>query len=67
MKRRVTPSIALQPSNFFERVESMAEEEGQPIMHDGHPIFEWTPSQEITDEEEQQDNEIGNNLINNTA
>ena len=38
--------------HVIERVESMEEVEDQPLMHDGYPIFEWTPGQEITDGEE---------------
>ena len=33
-----------------ERVESLAETEEQPIMHNGMPSFEWAPGVEVTDE-----------------
>ena len=33
----------------IERVESLATEQGQPLMSDGTPIFEWTPGQQIKD------------------
>ena len=33
----------------IERVEALAEEQGQPLMKDGVPDFEWTPGQAIED------------------
>ena len=36
----------------------MAEDEGQPLIHDGHPIFEWTPDQIIIDKEGTQYNAV---------
>ena len=35
--------------SVVERVESLAEEQGQPIMQDGVPNFEWTPGQPVED------------------
>ena len=32
------------------RVEALAEEERQPIMHKGIPNFEWTPGEFIMDD-----------------
>ena len=34
--------------NAIERVESLAEDQGQYIMHNGMPNFEWAPSIEAT-------------------
>ena len=33
----------------IERVESLAAEQGQPLMRDGTPIFEWAPGQQVED------------------
>ena len=35
--------------NVIERVESLAEEQGQPLMRDGVPNFEWTPGHSVED------------------
>jgi hypothetical protein len=40
------------PDYVIDRVETMAEGEGQPIMTNGHPIFEWSPGVPILDEDE---------------
>ena len=41
----------------IERVESLAEEEKQPLMHNGMPSFEWAPGMEVNDELEEEQNE----------
>ena len=33
----------------IERVEALAMEQGQPLMHDGVPSFEWMPGHEVED------------------
>ena len=35
--------------HMIERVEAMAEQEEQPIMHRGLPCFEWAPGVEMQD------------------
>ena len=35
--------------NVIERVESLAEEQGKPLMRDRVPNFEWTPGHAIED------------------
>ena len=37
---------------IIERVEAMGEEEGQPLMQDGFPIFEWKPGHTAVDDTE---------------
>ena len=43
--------------HVIERVEALAEEQNQPLMHRGKPCFEWSPGvdiRDIYDEEEEQ-------------
>jgi hypothetical protein len=40
------------PDYVIDRVEEMATREKQPVMPNGHPIFEWTPGAPILDEDE---------------
>ena len=42
---------------MIERVESLAEDQGQPIMHNRLPNFEWTPGVKITDTLEDKEEE----------
>ena len=42
----------------IERVESLADQEKQPIMHKGMPSFEWAPGIDIIDELEEADNDL---------
>jgi hypothetical protein len=39
------------PDYIIDRVEALAEGERQPIMTNGHPIFEWSPGVPILDED----------------
>ena len=34
---------------IIERVEYLAEQEGQPLLKDKHPFFEWRPGVEMMD------------------
>ena len=40
--------------HVIERVEALAEEQDQPLMHRGKPCFEWSPGVEIEDVYEQE-------------
>ena len=42
----------------IEKVESFSGDQGQPIMHDRLPNFEWTPRVEITDTSRDEEEEI---------
>ena len=40
------------PDYVIDRVEELARQEKQPVMTNGHPIFEWSPGVPILDEDE---------------
>ena len=42
----------------IERVESLAEQEKQPLMHKGMPTFEWSSGVEVTDELEEEEDQV---------
>ena len=42
------------PDHVVDRVEEMADDEGQPLMKNGMPIFEWSPGVPILDDTDPQ-------------
>ena len=44
--------------HVIERVEALAEEQDQPLMHRGKPCFEWSPGVEIEDVYEQEQERV---------